>query len=136
MSLKPNAGLLLPILFVAQAYASFSSQSVYPLNPYRMFSRNWKDGIVMAKVSYFSAGRSYDAWEALAMPFFQANHVSFVTFLDEAPMAQRKIVCDLASKRGLALPITVLGEEIEFKRDPSGIISPRTTRSEVRHVCT
>ena len=40
------------IILVLQMYVTSSKAQNYPLNPYRMFSKNWQSGILMSQVRF------------------------------------------------------------------------------------
>lgn len=71
------------------------SIEAYPFSPYRMFSKNWRDGIVMERIRYQVPGESNlrFSWELLGIPFFQANSLSYRVFLDRNDPQERAAFC-------------------------------------------
>lgn len=131
-----SASLLLPAFLGIQVIASFSQQNLYPFSPYRMFSRHWPDGVQMARVSLMTEdGKRYRPWDLIPLPFFQANHISFSSYLDPAPSTQKEAICKVM-KSNLPAPssITVVGESVRMERVENGV-KETVTKSEVAHVC-
>ncbi len=69
----------------------------YPFSPYRMFSKNWKNEIVMERIRYKNpSGDTYlFPWEVMRIPFFQANQFSFNIFLDLKDLDAKKKLCKI-----------------------------------------
>ena len=137
--MRPGRGaatLILPAFLVVQAAATLSKASIHPFSSYRMFSKNWPDGIVMERVVYSAGGEPYRPWDVLRIPFFQANQVSYATFLDPSSEAQREALCarQLAALPASTGELAVLGEEIRFARD-GGAMKAAVVKSERVHVC-
>lgn len=128
--------LLFSILSI-QCWTSIASQSFYPFSPYRMFSKNWKDGILMDEVQYRDEqNRTYRTWQALDVPFFQANHLSFVTFLDPSAPEQKNALCKRAfASLSHANRLDVLGIQMRYSRSQNGEMKQTAERQEVVHVC-
>ena len=109
-----------------QIAATLNTQSLYPFSAYRMFSKNWKSGIVMTQIQFEdSSGKKYRPWDLLKIPFFQANNISFGTFLDPSPEAQKLSLCSLLrthiSENSRIL--RVFEEEWEYSREGSQMAS-------------
>jgi hypothetical protein len=136
-SLRAACGSLLFLGIVAlQTGASATRESLYPLNAYRMFDRHWPDGIVMERVLYVDEhGRRHRPWDVVHVPFFQANHASYATFLDPASPEQRADLCR-SVLAGRFRRLSIVAEEVEFVRSPSGAMTESVVRSEEKHVCT
>lgn len=126
--------LLFPIIICAQCYVTFTSRNLYPLSPYRMFSKNWYDGIQMDQIHFRNHSGIYRPWDLLKIPFFQANNTSFATFLDSPLAAQRATYCSLLTRR-VDAPLEVVSDVVEYKRATDKIITPIVVKSEVVHVC-
>ena len=120
-----------------QVWASVSSTVTYPFSPYRMFSKNWKNGGIMDQVRYEDDHeRIYPPWDLLKIPFFQANQLSFVTFLDSAPGEQKQALCaQLFKSLPRSKEIKVLGSEVQFERSPTGTMISQEQKKEVIYVC-
>jgi hypothetical protein len=127
--------LVLPLFFAAQVGASAVKTPLHPFSPYRMFSKNWPDGVVMDRVLYAAGEQRFRPWDLLRIPFFQANQLSYVTFLDPAPPAQREALCSrlLAAAPG-AGELRVLAEEVRFSRD-GAVMTEAVVKSAEVHVC-
>lgn len=79
---------LLTIVFLAfatlQMGTSFCSTVTYPLNPYRMFSKNWKDGITISGFSVKSDKfEKIKVWKLIDAPFFQVNQIFWNAFASD-----------------------------------------------------
>lgn len=75
--MRKEIGVFLFFSFITvQIFVTFTDRVLYPLNPYRMFSKNWQSGI---EISGISAGRDADSsikvWKILNIPFFQTNKI-------------------------------------------------------------
>ena len=90
--------VVLGAIVAAQMTATFCSVELYPLSPYRMFSRNWPAGIVMENVRLKMNGREFTPWQALDIPFFQANSMMYQIFLDSASIELKTKTCALLHK--------------------------------------
>jgi hypothetical protein len=135
MSLKFRLSACFLIFLGAQLAVSFTHVPTYPLNAYRMFSKNWKVGITMERVVFSSGGREYSPGELFRVPFFQGNQASYVTFGDPSSEAQRKALCQVAFESGVAGPIEVSDQDVVFARGSDKKIEPRTARTQVAYVC-
>ena len=120
-----------------QCWASLSPQITYPFSPYKMFSKNWQSGIIMDQVRYEDDQEmTYRPWDLLRIPFFQANQLSYVTFLDSAPVTQKQALCRLLLKSlSSSRKIKVLGSEIHFDRSLNGTMIAQESKKEVVYVC-
>jgi hypothetical protein len=104
----------------------------YPFSPYRMFSKNWENNIVMERIRYRSVKEdSYlFPWQIMGIPFFQANQISFNIFLDLEVKDAKDKLCDLFPLPGLL----VLREEVKYS-----LVGPKMVetiqKQEIVHEC-
>ncbi len=111
-------GLLVLFSFVLiQGYASVTFKNIYPFSPYRMFSKLWAPGVVMDQVSYETwSDRSYRPFDILPIPFFLANHLSFITFLDPSSELRKTALCSLLLKASREYLLNVYADLVRFDR--------------------
>jgi len=109
--------LFCTIIFISfatfQIYiTAFSSADWYPFSAYRMFSKNWPNGITMERIRYKSqsSGQTYYPWELIKIPFFQANQISFKIFLDSKDDEAKSKLCSILNIPQLA----VLREDVKY----------------------
>lgn len=77
----------------------------YPFSPYRMFSKNWKNEIVMERIRYKNSetDRFLFPWEVMKIPFFQANQFSFNIYLDLNDLKAKEKLCAIFPVSGLVV---------------------------------
>ena len=122
MKLGRYLGMALFIGFIViQAFATSSKTNVYPFSPYRMFSKHWADGIVMAQVKIVDdTGKALPAWQAMEIPFFQANQLMYSIFLDPAPEEARTKLCNLMRSK-LHRDFKVVEDHVKYSRISDGL---------------
>lgn len=123
--------------FLIQIGASLLEKNIYPFSPYRMFSKHWESGIVMDYVSFADENDNEYSVSSLLkeIPFFQANHLSFITFLDASSAEQKKILCQLLMRNIPTTLLKVFAQERLYERDSSGVVRMRIEKKELVHEC-
>lgn len=127
-------GILFPTIFFIQVFATFSPLNLYPISPYRMFSRNWQNGIQMARISIQKDNNWYTVPSLLQIPFFQANNIAFSTFIDNSTESQKIEFCNQLNKH-IKAPFSVYNQVIEFIRDDEELMKTNITNSEKIYEC-
>ena len=119
-----------------QFFVSLSRGNFYPFSPYRMFSKYWPNGVQMEKVRFLDEKStvSFSPAQLLRVPFFQANNIAFVSFLDSSSLAQKEAVCGLLLKSAQSSSLKVLAELEEFRRSEVGLVV-KTVESREVYVC-
>jgi|GEM_PF-6432411 len=86
-----------------QIYLTFNrSRDSYPFSPYKMFSKNWSDKIVMERIRFENpSNEMIFPWDVLNIPFFQANQLCFTIFLDLKDENAKKLFCELPQMKSL-----------------------------------
>ena len=100
-----------------------------------MFSRHWKSGVDMERVRFKNLdGQIFRTWDLLNVPFFLANHLAFVSFLDPSPEEHKSILCRSALRAANSQKLEVLADLVKFER-VDGVMksTPHSERSV--HVC-
>ncbi len=68
-------------LFVSvSVYATVTKRNLYPINAYRMFSKNWLGQTITGIEAFDGEGRRVLLWKNAKVPFFQVNNVAFQVF--------------------------------------------------------
>lgn len=135
--IKKMFGCLLFAGFLAlQITATVSKTSLYPFDAYRMFSRNWNDGIVMERPAYEIEGVRHHVWDHLSLPFFQINALFYADFFDPAPAGAEDALCrQLQRTAGTTARIDVYREDVRYTRTEAQGMQAVILNREVVHVC-